>query len=278
MLGSEVKYQVWSCPKCPQPAASDGRAPRVLLAEDNTIDQINIRRLLENEGIEVCCVDSGREAVDEARRRDFNMILMDILMPEMDGFEATRLIRDEEEQDAGHGVPIFALTAYSLKAIQDKCRSVGMNGYLSKPVSAKDLRTICSLFYIVPAEEEVSFTATGTELPILDAEDALANLGGVHALYYELLDMFVSKAPNLITGILNHIHAGDADGEKGPLQSLIASADNIGARRMAHLCRYIQSSLDNGNLDDSKEWSEQLPLQRELLLDKIATLRRDNAC
>jgi HPt (histidine-containing phosphotransfer) domain-containing protein len=90
--------------------------------------------------------------------------------------------------------------------------------------------------------------------------------------------MFAKRAPSLVTGILNHIHAGDADGEKGRLHGLIASANNIGARRMAHLCRYIQSSLDNGNLDDCKEWSEQLPLQLELLLDKITMIRRDDAC
>lgn len=153
-----------------------------------------------------------------------------------------------------------------------------MNGYLSKPVSARDLRTICSLFYIVPVKEDASFTATGKELPILDAEETLANLGGVHALYYELLDMFARQAPHLITELANHIHTGDIEGTKRHLRSLISSAANIGARRIVHLCRYIQSSVDNGNLDDCKEWSEQLPHQLELLLDTITTVRRADVC
>lgn len=274
MQGIEEKYQVWSCPKCPPLLAADRGKPRILLAEDNTIDQINIRRLLENEGIEVRSVENGREAIDEARSGDFNMILMDILMPEMDGFEAARLIR-EEEHTTGCGVPIFALTAYSLKAIQDKCRSVGMNGYLSKPVAARDLRTICRLFYLVPAEEEASPATTDRVLPILDTEEALINLGGVRALYFELADMFAGQASHMVTNLVTRIQAGDAAGTKQHIHRLMASAANIGARRLVYLCSHIQSSIDNGNPSDCAEWSRQLPLELELVLDTIHELDRD---
>jgi two-component system sensor histidine kinase/response regulator len=274
---TEEKYQVWSCPNYPQTVRSDTRTSRVLLAEDNTIDQINIRRLLENEGIEVRCVDSGREVVDEARLGNFDMILMDILMPEMDGFEATRKIR-EDEQATGSGVPIFALTSYSLKAIQGKCRSVGMNGYFSKPVSARDLRSICRLFHILPVTEDVYYGASGQVLPILDTEEALVDLGGVRALYHELVDMFVGQAPHTIATIVSLIRSGDTDGTKQFIHRLKLSAENIGARKLVHLCSHIQSSLNNGNLDDCEQWSLQLPIELELVLEKIHGNGEDGVC
>ncbi|QEM67989.1 response regulator [Geobacter sp. FeAm09] len=150
MQHGAIKYQVWSCPASPQAGRGGDAAPRILLAEDNTLDQVTIRRLLEKENVQVRCVDNGRDAVEEAKTGGYDLILMDILMPEMDGFVAALKIREEEQADGGGGVPIIALTAYSLKAIQDKCRSVGMNGYLSKPMSARELRAVCGLFCALP--------------------------------------------------------------------------------------------------------------------------------
>ncbi|WP_223922656.1 response regulator [Geobacter sp. AOG2] len=247
--------------------------PRILLAEDNTIDQVNIRRLLEKEKLEVCCVDNGRDAVDEARSGGYSLILMDILMPEIDGFVATLKIR-EEEQTEGTGVPIIALTAYSLKAIQDKCRNVGMNGYLSKPMSARDLRTVCGLFCVLPPQETAELE-TGKRLPILDEEEALESLGGVRPLYHELIDLFISQAPHLISQLVALVQSGDTDLTKKYLRRLMVSADTIGAKRLAHLCGHIQSSLDGGNLDDCAQWAAQLPHELDLLMDNIFLLDRD---
>jgi len=273
MQHEAIKYQVWSCPKHPHAAPPGDTIPRVLLAEDNTIDQVNIRRLLEKENLEVHCVDNGRDAVEEARSGQYSLILMDILMPEIDGFVATLKIR-EEEQSAGGGVPIIALTAYSLKAIQDKCRNVGMNGYLSKPMSAKDLRTVCGLFYVLPPQEAAEIEA-GKLLPVLEEEEALKNLGGVRPLYHELIDMFISQAPPLIDHLAGLIKAGDTDATKKYLRRLMVSADTIGARRLAHLCGHIQSSLDGGNRDDCAQWAAQLPHELELLMNSILLLDRD---
>lgn len=123
---------------------------RVLLAEDNRIDQVNIRRLLEKHGIEVTLASDGRQAVDLFVAGSFDAVLLDILMPDMDGFEAARHIR-EIEQPAGSRTPIIALTSYSLRAVCDKCRSVGMSGYLSKPVTSSDLRKLFDLILPVVA-------------------------------------------------------------------------------------------------------------------------------
>jgi CheY-like chemotaxis protein len=142
----EKRLQLWDSPelvasyrKICRPAQS----LKVLLAEDNLIDQISIRRLLEKEGAEVTVVGDGRQAVDMFDCSIFDFILLDILMPDIDGFETAVQIREKERQ-TGSRIPIIALTSYSLKAISDKCRSVGMSGYISKPVSSGDLRKLFS--------------------------------------------------------------------------------------------------------------------------------------
>lgn len=117
---------------------------RVLLAEDNPIDQICIRRLLEKLGMEVFLAGDGRQAVDLLDGGLFDLVLLDILMPEMDGFEVATHIREYEKTSGTH-IPVIALTAYSLMAVYDKCRSVGMNGYLSKPVANSDLSALLSV-------------------------------------------------------------------------------------------------------------------------------------
>lgn len=129
------------------------RSLRVLLAEDNPIDQICIRRLLEKQGMEVVLAGDGRQAVEIFESGAFDLVLLDILMPEMDGFEVALHIRASEQVSNGH-VPVIALTAYSLQAVYDKCRSVGMSGYLSKPVASADFRTLCSVLLPDSAEQQ----------------------------------------------------------------------------------------------------------------------------
>ena len=118
---------------------------RVLLAEDNPLDQVAIMRLLAKQDLDVTVVQNGRQAVDACCSGEYGLILLDILMPEMDGFEAAHRIRQWEGLAGGH-VPIIALTAYSLKAVQDKCQSVGMDGCLAKPVDLQELKALCSRY------------------------------------------------------------------------------------------------------------------------------------
>ncbi len=111
---------------------------RVLLAEDNLVNQRLVERLLEKQGHSVVVVGSGREALQALQHQIFDLILMDVQMPDMDGFEATRAIRAAEGLTKAH-VPIIALTAHAMKGDQEKCLAAGMDAYLSKPVHAADL-------------------------------------------------------------------------------------------------------------------------------------------
>jgi PAS domain S-box-containing protein len=111
---------------------------RILLAEDNAINQKIARALLEKRGHSVALAINGRQALEQWEQHSFDVILMDVQMPEMDGFEATGLIR-QQEQISGQRIPIIALTAHALKGDEERCLSAGMDSYVTKPIQAKQL-------------------------------------------------------------------------------------------------------------------------------------------
>jgi CheY-like chemotaxis protein len=120
-----------------RPAASR----KILVAEDNLVNQMVAARLLERRGHQVAVAATGREAVAAVERERFDLVLMDVQMPEMDGFEATAAIR-QAEAGTGRHLPILAMTARAMKGDAEHCRLAGMDGYLSKPIRSADLYAI----------------------------------------------------------------------------------------------------------------------------------------
>jgi len=120
----------------------DARSPdeflRVLVAEDNLVNQLLIKRLLEKRGHRVTVVANGHEALDALKKESYDLALMDIQMPEMGGFETTAAIRESEKGTAFHQ-PVIALTAGAMKGDRERCLTSGMDGYLSKPIRSQEL-------------------------------------------------------------------------------------------------------------------------------------------
>jgi len=117
---------------------SAGVSLRVLVAEDNAVNQKLVARLLEKRGHFVKIVENGREALESLEQESYDLILMDVQMPEMDGFEATGELRRLEKQSGRH-TPVIALTAHAMKGDRERCLAAGMDGYLSKPIRAPEL-------------------------------------------------------------------------------------------------------------------------------------------
>jgi CheY-like chemotaxis protein len=115
-----------------------GKSYNVLLAEDNIINQKLANGLLQNLGCKVTIVDNGKKAVDILKEKTFDLIFMDVQMPEMDGFEATGRIRDSERESGEH-IPIIAMTAHAMKGDREKCLNAGMDEYVTKPISIKSV-------------------------------------------------------------------------------------------------------------------------------------------
>jgi two-component system, sensor histidine kinase and response regulator len=123
------------------PSALPSFRTRILLAEDNLVNQRLVQRVLEKEGHDVVAVGNGREAVEALKNASFDLVLMDVQMPGMDGLEATQAIRESERLSSAH-VPIIALTAHAMKGDRERCLAAGMDAYLSKPIHAIDLSNI----------------------------------------------------------------------------------------------------------------------------------------
>ena len=127
----------------------------MLLAEDNAVNQMLAVRLLEKRGYTVTVAANGRDALAAFEKESFDVILMDIQMPEMDGFEATAAIRVREESTGGH-IPIIAMTAHSLVGDQERCLAAGMDGYVSKPIRTHQLFAVIEGFFVKEAETDPS--------------------------------------------------------------------------------------------------------------------------
>jgi CheY-like chemotaxis protein len=130
-LNSVVSRENNSLELQPEVAAAQVRPLRVLLAEDNKVNQLVAKGLLTKRGHILTIVENGRAAVAAVEQGAFDVVLMDVQMPEMDGFEATAIIRSKETQ--GHRLPIIAMTAHAMKGDRERCLEKGMDGYLTKP-------------------------------------------------------------------------------------------------------------------------------------------------
>jgi CheY-like chemotaxis protein len=124
-------------------APGEGRRRlRVLVAEDNIVNQLLMRRLIEKIGDEVLVAGNGREAVAMLKAQPFDVVFMDVQMPELDGVAATAEIRRREAMTRGAGVPIIALTASAMKADRERCLDGGMDGYMTKPLNIREVAAL----------------------------------------------------------------------------------------------------------------------------------------
>ena len=172
---------------------------RILLAEDNAVNQMVAVRLLEKMGHTVMVVANGRNAVLMWEEQEFGLVLMDVQMPEMDGFEATRVIRDKEASTPKH-IPIIAMTAHAMKGDRERCLAAGMDGYIAKPIRPAEL-----LAQIERFTERQEPTPQKPPSPsgdgCIDWQAAWANLEGDRNLLSELALLFLDDLPQQMEAI-----------------------------------------------------------------------------
>lgn len=191
--------------------APSTRPLRVLLAEDSLVNQRLAVGLLERHGHRVTIANNGQQALEMAGRDHFDVILMDVQMPELDGLEATRLIREHEGQTGRH-VPIIAMTAHALKGDRERCLAVGMDEYVAKPVRERQL--LAALRAVLgdevappPVEQPERFPETDGHL--IDWESALKICGGDYQLLRDIAEAFLEEHPRRIDEIRRAIDTSD---------------------------------------------------------------------
>jgi len=217
----------------------------VLVAEDNVVNQRLAARMLEKLGHTVTIAANGIEAVGALDRQRFDVVLMDVQMPEMDGFAATAAIRKRDRAREGH-TPIVALTAHALKGDREQCLTAGMDGYLTKPLRADELAS----------ELHRIMAAVPTEPPApprdpVEMATAMRYVGGDHALLAELTAIFLGDAGECLQTLRTGTRAADAEAVERAAHSLKSTLTIFGAHRSATLAGQIEVLSHDGQLDES---------------------------
>ncbi len=190
------------------------RALRVLVAEDNPTNQKLVSVLLDQQGHHVSIVNNGRLAVERAAQEPFDLILMDVQMPEMSGLEATAAIR-EAERHTGRHIPIVALTARAMAGDREQCLAAGMDAYVSKPVRAEELFSAIDAIAgsqtpAAPSPETPAPPADQKTVSSVERSALLAGFGGRGDLVKQVIDVFLTDAPVMLTRLNQAARAANA--------------------------------------------------------------------
>jgi signal transduction histidine kinase/CheY-like chemotaxis protein/HPt (histidine-containing phosphotransfer) domain-containing protein len=227
----------------PNPVAA-GRALHILIAEDNRVNQTFLQRLLERMGHVAVIAGDGLEAVQRYQSGKFDLIFMDVQMPEMDGYTATARIRALEGGKGKH-TPIIAMTAYALKGDREKCLAAGMDDYLSKPARIAEIenaiRKARKGTAAKTAEEQTCRTKRFAPEPAYwDRAAALERLGGDESLLNELIDLFFNDYPALAARLTEALARGDLASLREPAHTLKGSLKYLGLPTTAGLAQQIE--------------------------------------
>jgi PAS domain S-box-containing protein len=222
------------------------RRLRILLAEDNPINQNLAVRLLGKQGHEVIVANNGNEAVAALEQKPFDLVLMDLQMPQMDGLEATAAIRAREASKGSH-VPIIAMTAFAMIGDKEKCLEAGMDGYISKPVRAKELfETIDRLAANPPTTPGVGESAGVSDQ--IDWSAALEYVAGDEQMLRDLIGIFLVECPRWLTELREAIASERIGDVKRLAHNLKGSIRLFGAKSVFDSAFLLEQMGRSGNL------------------------------
>jgi CheY-like chemotaxis protein len=278
--------------KTPSPSASAVQRPlHILLAEDHPVNQRLAVHLLEKWGHTVQVANNGQEAVAATALQTFDLVLMDVHMPEMNGFEATAAIR-EREATTGERLPIIAMTAYAMKGDRERCLEAGMDAYVSKPIQAQDLFSTIESFFgpddavdhpansieeSVVSQKPEGDTETGESKAAFDRAEVMHRVEGDRELLKELVELFMEVLPDQQKELREAIESGNSKKVDQSAHGIKGLVGNFAATTTFDLAFQLERMGRDGNLNGAEETFQALEIALEQLKLALAELIGENA-
>ena len=250
---------------------------RILLAEDTMANQKLVVHLLDRQGHHVEVAQNGAEALELVRRHAFDLVLMDVQMPVMDGFQATAAIRALQEP-AKAQTPIVAMTAHALKGDDQRCLAAGMNGYLAKPINAGHLIETVESLARKPArpptaaatEGTPSVSSDGGATPVFQLEEAMARCMGKQELFQQMIGFFVEESVASLPAIRLGLERRDVAAMAQAAHRLRGTVLYLGATRTAEAALKVERLSEAGDLVAAAEAIRQLEQECAALKETLA--------
>jgi two-component system sensor histidine kinase/response regulator len=233
----------------------------ILLAEDNPVNRLLAQKLLQKQGHLVTSANNGKEALqlwEQNQSCQFDIILMDVQMPDMDGLQAASRIREKELVTGAH-IPIIAVTAHAMKGDRERCLAAGMDGYISKPINSAELTaTILAAF------------PSGAKLPVVPGDaipegpgdaELLARFDGDGDLLKELAGIFLQECPAMLGGIREALRAGDSKALERAAHTLKGSVGNFAMLSPWETAERLELLAKSGQLSGAEDMFHTLEQQ-----------------
>jgi signal transduction histidine kinase/two-component SAPR family response regulator/HPt (histidine-containing phosphotransfer) domain-containing protein len=255
---------------------------RVLLCDDNTINQKVAVRILQQLGYEPDLAANGREALDALDRKPYDLIFMDVMMPEMDGLEATRAIRKFQREGPNTNftsrIVIVAMTAQAMQGDREKCIAAGMDDYLAKPIRPKDVRAVIerwssemgSSTSVPPVSAPVAVLPEMEEPPV--EMDRLIDLGGGNSeSLRELVDLYYKQTTEQLVQLETAVRANHAEEVRHVAHSCAGASATLGMRRLVPLLRELERQGKAGQLNNANQLCADAAREFKRTQDFLAT-------
>lgn len=252
---------------------------RILLAEDNIINQQVTLAVLENMGLSADAVANGQEAINALETVRYDLVLMDCQMPVVDGYDATRVIRNPQSRVHNHQIPVIAMTAHANRDERNRCLESGMDDFLSKPVNPQTLVEILEKWLPFRSGYPSGLASSGclgqlqenhaTAFPMWDREGMLDRLMGDARVARIIIQGFLADLPLQIQGLRACLVAGDTTGVVRQAHSIKGATAIIGGERLKAVAMAIEQSAPMGHLDLLHTQIEAIDREFELLQQKL---------
>ena len=260
-------------------------ALKILLVEDGLVNQRVAVEMLRGLGHRVTIANNGMEAIEALARGSFDVVLMDVQMPDMDGIEATRKIRENDRKSGGH-TPIIAMTAAAMKGDRERCMEAGMDAYVAKPIRRRDLSEALNRFALAdpagefaaaPAKIEPTKSVENIENDsavtdsegIFDLEATRRSILGEPETVKEVARLFIDECPKLLRGVRKAIDARDANEVRRGAHTLKGSSEIFSAKRVAAAARRLEAVGQSGDLTDAETLFAELCREVDRLCDAL---------